>query len=178
MAVNAVRDVRRQDREEGRERLGWRVPRGTSHSSIHHAKQRGDDMKILVGYDGSDAAKGALSVAGRHVTIFGGSIEVVSILTESRDTPYPDTQGAQCQLQRDVGDMLNRSNVSYSAHVVVTDLSPAEGLMAFAERNSVDEIVVGTGETEINGALLLGRNAQHLFLNSPTPVATVNAANA
>ena len=49
-------------------------------------------MKILVGYDGSDASRKALMLAKQHAEIWRGRIEVVCAVSRKDPLTYPKIQ--------------------------------------------------------------------------------------
>jgi nucleotide-binding universal stress UspA family protein len=51
--------------------------------------------------------------------------------------------------------------------------SAGEQLVDFAERNNVDEIIIGVGRRSKVGKALFGSTAQHIILNAPCPVVTI-----
>ena len=70
-------------------------------------------------------------------------------------------------------DIFNRENLSYKTHLLLNDLSPGDQLVEFAERNNVDEIIIGVRRRSKVGKLIIGSTAQHVILNAPCPVVTV-----
>ena len=129
-------------------------------------------MKILVGYDGSKAAMDALKVAQKHARAMAAKLEVVYAITRFDPKNYLEVQKAEEDLEQGVKDIFNGENLSYKTHLLLNDLSPGDQLVEFAERNSVDEIIIGVRRRSKVGKLIIGSTAQHVILNAPCPVVT------
>ena len=129
-------------------------------------------MNILVGYDGSNAAREALLLARNHAAMWGANVEVVNCLAQDRELKYEDIQKIGENLEREVYYHLNSENIPYKTHVVVSDLESGEELVQFAVDNKIDEIIIGIRKRSKVGKLLFGSTAQYVILNSPCPVVT------
>jgi nucleotide-binding universal stress UspA family protein len=76
------------------------------------------------------------------------------------------------QLERD----LDASGVVYRLVEYARGNSPAEDLIAVAEDQGADLIVIGIRRRSAVGKLVLGSNAQDVLLNAPCPVLAVKAS--
>ncbi len=130
-------------------------------------------MKILVGYDGSNAAKDALELAREHAMVGEAKIEVVNCMAQNRNLRYEDIRKVEENLENDVHHILNSEKVSYQTHVVISDLESGKELVQFAEQNTADEIIIGVRKRSKVGKLMFGSTAQHVILNAPCPVVTI-----
>jgi len=130
-------------------------------------------MNILVGYDGSNAAREALLLARKHAAMWDAKIEVVNCLAQDRELKYEDIQKIGENLEREVRYHLNSGNIPYETHVVVSALEAGEELVQFAANYQIDEIIIGLRKRSKVGKLLFGSTAQYVILNSPCPVVTV-----
>jgi nucleotide-binding universal stress UspA family protein len=63
-------------------------------------------MKILVGYDGSNASKKALRLAKQHAAIRQGSIEVVQAIARKAPLFYDQIEKAEKQLAQQMKSIL------------------------------------------------------------------------
>jgi len=131
-------------------------------------------MKILVGYDGSNEAKDALKLAQKHAKKLGAKIEVATAINRYDPLEYDKIQETEQELDLAVKEILNGDNALYDTHLLVSDLSSGDQLVAFAERYHVDEIIIGAPKRTRVGKALFGSTIQHIILNSPCPVVTVN----
>ena len=59
-------------------------------------------MKILVGYNGSDAASDAVKLAVRHAKAMDAELEVVYAITRFDPLSYHEVQSAEEKLEQDM----------------------------------------------------------------------------
>jgi nucleotide-binding universal stress UspA family protein len=71
---------------------------------------------------------------------------------------------------------LDASGVVYRLVEYARGNSPAEDLLAVAEAQGADLIVIGIRRRSAVGKLVLGSNAQDVLLNAPCPVLAVKAS--
>lgn len=71
---------------------------------------------------------------------------------------------------------LDTSGVLYRLVEYARGNSPAEDLLAVAETQGADLIVIGIRRRSAVGKLVLGSNAQDVLLNAPCPVLAVKAS--
>ena len=64
-------------------------------------------------------------------------------------------------------------DLTCDSHVLVSALTPGEDIVQFAEKNSIDLIVIGVRRRSKFGKLIFGSNAQRIILTAPCPVLTV-----
>jgi len=129
-------------------------------------------MKILVGYDGSNAAKDALKLAKDHAVALNAKVDVVTSMEEAKNSQYDDVRQAELGLEY-AKTLLEEDNIDCETHLLVRGLSPGEDLVQFAEDNLISEILVGVRRRSKVGKLLMGSTAQHVILNAPCPVVTI-----
>lgn len=129
-------------------------------------------MKILVGYDGSNQAKEALSVARKHAQAFNAHVYVVCSLKKEAQTTAGEIDQAQEWLEY-TKQFFSASGVPVETHLLVRGFTPGEDLVQFAQEHDVDEIVVGIKKTSPVGKIVFGSNARHVILNAHCPVVTV-----
>jgi nucleotide-binding universal stress UspA family protein len=132
-----------------------------------------DNMKIMVAYDGSVEAKDALKLAQKHLSSFGGIIEVVKSVTRKQPLDHRVIQAAEEELEREIRNQLNGDKTSYETHLVVSSDSTGDNIIWFAEIEEVDEIIIVARKRSKVGKLLLGSTAQHVILNAPCPVVAI-----
>ena len=130
-------------------------------------------MNILVGYDGSNAAKDAFKLAQKHAKAFGAKIEVVKSVTRDHPLDYSLIQAAEEELKREIRDQLNEDKTSYETHLVVSSRSTGKNIIWFTELEEIDEIIIGARKRSKVGKLLLGSTAQYVVLHAPCPVITI-----
>jgi nucleotide-binding universal stress UspA family protein len=130
-------------------------------------------MNILVGYDGSTAAREALELAKKHAKVWGAKIDVVNCMARNRELDYEDIQMVEHKLEREVHDQFNSDDMPYETHLVISGLQSGEDLVRFAEQNKIDEIVIGVRRRSKAGKLVFGSTAQYVILNAPCPVISI-----
>ena len=130
-------------------------------------------MKLLVCYDGSEQAKKALQIAKEHAGAFDAKIEVASAIDRYLPLEFKDIQSAKQNLQHEIWQLLGKDDTLFNIHLLIDSCSPGEQLVNFAERENVDEIIIGVRRKSKAGKLLFGSTAQYVVLNAPCPVLTV-----
>ena len=129
-------------------------------------------MKILVGYDGSNSAKDALSLAQKHAAAFGAEVIIVTSLTGGSVTHAVEVEHATEDLEA-AKKMFDEANIPCQTKLLVRGMTPGEDLVDFAAEKGIDEIVIGIKRRSKVGKLLFGSNAQYIIIKAPCPVVTV-----
>ncbi len=129
-------------------------------------------MKILVGYDGSNSAKEALSQARRHAKAFGASVDVVTSMAKGTQAQHEEIDEAQKGLEY-AESLFQDEGIACKTHLLIRGFTPGEDLVRFAGENGVDEIFVGIKRRSKVGKLLMGSTAQYVILQAACPVVTV-----
>ena len=129
-------------------------------------------MKIVVGYDRSNAAKEALEVAMKHAKAFSAEVHVLTSLARSHEMEREEIQKAEHELEN-VKTHFKENGISCTTHAIVSSLSPGEDLVEFAAENDADEIVIGVRRRSKVGKMLFGSNAQYVILPAECPVVAV-----
>lgn len=128
-------------------------------------------MKILVGYDGSDLSKRALKLAQEHAKAFGA--EVIHVL-HSKVTDLPTKQHKLDEQDMDeVRSSVEEGGCICETHLLIRNMEPGPHLVKFAEEHAIDEIVIGVKMRSKVGKLLMGSTAQHVILEASCPVVSV-----
>jgi len=135
--------------------------------------QKGEgNMKLLVGYDGSNSAKEALNLAKIHAKAFGASIAVVTSMEKGTEGQREDIAQAEKGLEW-AKSLFEENEIECDTHLLIRGLSPGEDIVEFAKESQVDEIVVGVKRRSKVGKLLMGSTAQYIILQAPCPVVSV-----
>lgn len=129
-------------------------------------------MKILVGDDGTNAAKEALKLALQHAKAFGAGVQIVTSLPGGTETSAEDVRAAEEELAR-AKSIFDKERIDCETHIIVHGQYPGEDLVEFAKDYHIDEIVVGVRRRSKVGKLLLGSVSQYVILEAPCPVVTV-----
>ena len=129
-------------------------------------------MKILLGYDGSNAAMDALKLAVKHGKAFDGTVYVVHSLAGGSEDNEGKIATANDQLAF-AENLLQKEGVSCETHLLVRGLPPGEDIVRFAEEQKIDTIIIGVRRRTQVGKLLFGSAAPFIILNAPCPVITI-----
>ena len=129
-------------------------------------------MKIMIGYDGSDASQKALEVATRHAKAFEGKVYLMHAVKETEELDYDDMQKAE-RILIDAENVCKEKKIPCEKHVLVNELEPGESLVTFSNENQIDEIILGIQKTSKVGKMLFGSTAQYVILEANCPVITI-----
>ncbi|HSM74244.1 MAG: universal stress protein [Desulfobacteraceae bacterium] len=129
-------------------------------------------MKILVGYDGSNAAKDALVLAKKHAKAFEAKVFVLSSLEKGNEDQLPKIEQAERDLEY-AKNFFEKDNIPCETHLLIRGLSPGEDLIEFANENEIDEIIVGVKRRSNVGKLIFGSNARYVIMEANCPVVTI-----
>ena len=132
-------------------------------------------MEILVGFDGSDAAKQALAKAQKHADAFATGLDVVTVIVRHSNDQSDEIAYAEKRLEAVQKDCDEKS-IACKTHLLIRELSPGESLVEYALETAFEELIIGVRKRSRVEKLLLGSNAQFVILNSPCPVLTVRAS--
>ena len=129
-------------------------------------------MKILVGYDESQAAQEALKLSVVHAQKLQASVFVITSLVGGSKEDLKAHRDAENGLKYAEG-VLQKENIPCETHLLVRGLSSGEDIVRFAHENEVDEIIIGIKKTSKVGKLVFGSTAQYVTLEAECPVVTV-----
>ena len=129
-------------------------------------------MKILVGFDGSNVSKEAVSLAQQHAVTFKAEIIIAHSMVGGPEVPRKDFQIAENNIEHEKIRLLD-NNVPCESILSVRGLQAGEDLVLLAKENNVDEIIIGVRRRSKVGKLLFGSTAQYVILTAPCPVVSV-----
>ena len=129
-------------------------------------------MKILVGYNGSEVAKAALSQAKSYAKTFDALVHVVTSLEGGSGETIEEISAAAENLKF-AQDFLERDGIRCKTEQLVRGLMPGEDLVKFANENEIDHLFVGIEKKSKTRKMLLGSTAQYVILKAPCPVTSV-----
>lgn len=129
-------------------------------------------MKILVGYDGSEASEHAVEEARKRANALGGEVVIVTSMNQGPALRKEDIERAEGELEY-VRTPFNVDDISCETIVSVNYLTNGEDLVRLSIDNHVDEIIIGIKKKSKVGKLLFGSTAQYVILHAPCPVVSV-----
>jgi nucleotide-binding universal stress UspA family protein len=129
---------------------------------------------IVVGVDGREGGRDALSLAGRLALTAGGELIAVRVLPfdyyVSRAGSPPYSSLAEQDARRELEQALDEADLTATLRVL-GDTSPARALHRVAEESRADLIVVGSTHHSAIGRVFAGDDAAGTVHGSPCPVA-------
>jgi len=134
-------------------------------------------MKFMVCYENSVESKDLVEEAQRHAARWGAEIKVVTVLTRVEPIKHEKLAKMEDKLEQEIQALFAGVEVPYTVQLYVDDVEAGEKIVTIAERNRVDLIFLGIRKRSRVGKLLFGSNAQHVILNAPCPVISLNAAS-
>ncbi len=129
-------------------------------------------MKILVGYDGSGAAKDALNTAKKYAAALAAQVHIVTSMVKGTEDDQEEIFQAERGLEY-AKSVFSAETMACETHLLIRGLSPGEDLVRFAEENDVDLAVVGVKRRSKVGKLLMGSTAQFVIIKAPCPVLSI-----
>jgi nucleotide-binding universal stress UspA family protein len=129
-------------------------------------------MKLLVGYDGSNSAKEALSLAFKHAKAFKATLDIVTSMETGTVEEAGQIDTAKKELDYAEASAKDQG-IQVETHLLIRGMKPGEDLVQFARENKAETIFIGIKRRSKVGKLLFGSNAQFVILKAPCPVMTV-----
>jgi nucleotide-binding universal stress UspA family protein len=129
-------------------------------------------MKIVIGFDGSNAATDALRLGVVHAKAFDAQLVVIFSLVGGKDIDNEEIRQAERRLTF-AEDYCRKEGVACETHLLIRGMTPGEDLVTFAEEKRAGEVIIGVKRRSKVGKLLFGSNAQYVILNAPCPVVTI-----
>ncbi|MFW6052869.1 MAG: universal stress protein [Desulfosalsimonas sp.] len=129
-------------------------------------------MKILVGYNETDAARAALSLAGEHARIFDAKVFIMTSMEGGKSETIEEIDRVGKSLE-EARRIMQEKGVDFETHQLARGMEPGEDLVRFAEEKDIDLIFVGIKKKSRAQKIILGSTAQYIILKAPCPVTTV-----
>ncbi|WDP91762.1 MAG: universal stress protein [Desulfobacter sp.] len=129
-------------------------------------------MKILVGYDGGEVGRQALSLARDMAGIRSAFVYVVTSMTGGSSEKQADVERAEAGLKF-AKSFMEFSGIQCDCQQSVRGLSAGEDLVKFARENDIDHIFLGIRKKSRAQKAILGSTARYVILKAPCPVTTV-----
>jgi nucleotide-binding universal stress UspA family protein len=130
-------------------------------------------MKFLVCYDETNEARKALKVAQEHAIVWQAELDVVNAITRVEPLKHTKVKKMEEKMEGEVKEILAEGDTPYEVQLLLTDLTPGEQLVKYAEDQKIDQIFLGIVKKSKVGKFLFGSTAQYVILHAPCPVVTV-----
>lgn len=131
-------------------------------------------MAIVVGYVATKEGRAALKRAAEECVLRGSKLVVISSHRGGKDFDAEESRRFEGELDR-VKSMLEDKGLSHEVRQLVRGNDPAEDLIAVADEENAEFIVIGLRRRSPVGKLILGSNAQRILLDASCPVLAVKA---
>ena len=129
-------------------------------------------MNILVGFDGTNAAKEAIELAEEHAQVFKAKIILAYSMVGGPEVPRRDFEIAENALEHEKNSLLDKG-FQCDTIMSVRGLEAGEDLVQISEEHRADEVIIGVRRRSKVGKIIFGSTAQFVVLNAPCPVITV-----
>lgn len=134
-------------------------------------------MKILVFCKNTEGNKKALQVAVEQAKAFNTSVSLISCIAEKSEVPTEITEEitgkADKLLQEHVENVFKPAGINCTSEVIVTTASFGEEVVQYAERNSIDTIIMSIQKRSKVGKVFFGSTSQYVILEAPCKVLTI-----
>ncbi len=145
-------------------------------------------MKILVPLDGSRHAAEGIRIAAHHAAAARAETTLLTVIPSVADIDLELTASERDRLLESLKqrgrellargrDQMLAYGVSAVSTVVVSAPSPAQEIVAFAEREQIDLIVIGSQGRNASRRFVLGSVAAKVVRHSPCCVYVVRTVN-
>ena len=129
-------------------------------------------MKIMVGYDGSNAAWDALILAQKHARAFDAKIHIATSLFGGDQVDGKKVKEAEKSLEY-AKNLVEEEGLPCKTHLLIRGLSPGEDLVKFANEKNIEQIVIGVRRRSNLGKIIFGSTARYVILEAKCPVLTI-----
>ncbi|KRE55373.1 universal stress protein [Phycicoccus sp. Soil748] len=131
-------------------------------------------MAIVVGYVPTKEGRAALRRAADESLLRKSKLIVINSQRGGRDFDAQEAQRFETELTR-IQSELDGEGLEHEVRQLVRGNEPAEDLIAVAEEEQAEFIVIGLRRRTPVGKLILGSNAQRILLDASCPVLAVKA---
>jgi nucleotide-binding universal stress UspA family protein len=128
-------------------------------------------MKIMVAYDGSDAAQRALTAAQKRTKLLTAELHIFYSCGNANGDSNKDSRIES--LLKDAEMMCAACGISCRIEACRGKESCAQSILDYARTNHIDEIVIGLRKRSQLGKMLFGSTARQVILDAHCPVLTV-----
>jgi nucleotide-binding universal stress UspA family protein len=146
-------------------------PAGRHNPAFEIRARKEPGMRILVAYNGSSAAKRALTVAQQRAQALSGEL----IICRSADGADLE-ESTETTLEGDLREaemLCQASGVPCKTQIAIGKQTAAENIIACADELKVDEIVIGIEKRSRVGKMIFEPTARMIIMQASCPVLTV-----
>ena len=131
-------------------------------------------MRIMACYDDADETPEVLRVALNHAKAFNAEVLLVTSVV-SANKFYPDLLGPHEEALKKAAEYFTANGIACETKITFRGLeeNAGEDIVTVADREKVDEIVIGIKRRSKLSKLILGSAAQFVILQADCPVVGV-----
>ena len=131
-------------------------------------------MKFLVAYaGGNEMNEAVLALAKKNAKLFNATLYIVNSMEGASENEFNDLTRIESTLEK-LKASIKKDGIPCETHMLIRGLSPGEDIVDFAKDKKIDQIFIGIEKKSKVGKLFFGSNAQHIILEAPCPVVSVN----
>jgi nucleotide-binding universal stress UspA family protein len=131
-------------------------------------------MKFLVAYaGGTEMDKAVLALAKKNAKLFNATLYIANSMESATEKEFDDLTKIESKLET-LKVSLTKEGIPCETHLLIRGLTPGEDIVEFAKDKNIDQIFIGIEKKSKVGKLFFGSNAQHIILEAPCPVVSVN----
>ena len=131
-------------------------------------------VSVVVGYVATKEGRAALRRAAEECELRKTKLIVINSQRGGKDFDSEEALRFEAELET-VQAKLTAAGLEHEVRQLVRGNEPAEDLIAVAEAEDADFIVIGLRRRTPVGKLILGSNAQRILLDATCPVLAVKA---
>ena len=113
-----------------------------------------------------------MNIAKQHALAFGATVDVITSMEKGTEGQRQQIEQAERGLEWAKG-LFADNGIDCATHLLIRGVAPGEDLVAYAEEQNADEIVIGVKRRSKVGKLLMGSTAQYVILKAACPVVSV-----
>jgi nucleotide-binding universal stress UspA family protein len=129
-------------------------------------------MKVMIGYDGTDAGKKALELVKKHAAGKDAEIYVVTSMVGGAGEKITDIEKVENDLEY-AKSYFEEAGLPCQTTQLVRGMNPGEDLVQFANEKEIEVIVLAIERTSRVGKFVFGSTAQYVILEAKCPVVTI-----
>jgi nucleotide-binding universal stress UspA family protein len=134
-------------------------------------------MKFLVAYaGGTEMDKAVLALAKKNAELFNATLYIANSMEGASEKEADALTKIENNLKT-LKASITKEGILCETRLLIRGLSPGEDIVEFAKDNNIDQIFIGIEKKSKVGKLFFGSNAQHIILEAPCPVVSVNKKN-
>jgi len=129
-------------------------------------------MNILVGYNGGEVGRLALSLARDFAKKNNAFVYIINSMVGGSSEKQSEILKAEQRLGF-AEELMTKAGLKCDAQQIVRGLSPAEDIVKFAKENEIDQIFIGIKKTSRAHKAIFGSTSRYVILNAHCPVTSV-----